>query len=308
MRKVLFTAVALLLIGQIAMAQDMRRRPNGARRMAPVKKEMALQLYSIREVMGSAEKYAEKHKEVFKQLHDWGYTAVEAANYNDGKFYGVSPEQYKKDCEEAGLKPISNHTTRGLNDEELANHDFTEALKWWKKAIKDHKAAGMEYIVTPGWGVPKTLKDAQTMCDYANEIGKMCREAGLKYGYHTHSHEFQKVEGEVWIDYMMQHVDAENMFWQMDVYWAVMGQQGPVYYFKKYPGRFKMLHIKDIYELGASGFVGFDAIFGAADVAGLENYVVEMEDTDGTIDIMEGVRRCAEYLKRSRFVRPSYSK
>ena len=277
MRKVLFTAVALLLIGQIAMAQDMRRRPNGARRMAPVKKEMALQLYSIREVMGSAEKYAEKHKEVFKQLHDWGYTAVEAANYNDGKFYGVSPEQYKKDCEEAGLKPISSHTTRGLNDEELANHDFTEALKWWKKAIKDHKAAGMEYIVTPGWGVPKTLKDAQTLCDYANEIGKMCREAGLKYGYHNHAYEFQKVEGEVWIDYMMQHVDAENMFWQMD-------------------------------ELGASGFVGFDAIFGAADVAGLENYVVEMEDTDGTIDIMEGVRRCAEYLKRSRFVRPSYSK
>jgi sugar phosphate isomerase/epimerase len=87
-----------------------------------------------------------------------------------------------------------------------------------------------------------------------------------------------------------------------------MAKQGPVYYFKKYPGRFKMLHIKDIYELGASGFVGFDAIFRNAGVAGLENYVVEMEGNDGSIDSMEGVRRCAEYLKAQDFVLPSYRK
>jgi sugar phosphate isomerase/epimerase len=139
-------------------------------------------------------------------------------------------------------------------------------------------------------------------------VGRRCREAGLRFGYHTHSHEFQKVEDQMWIDYMMQHIDADNMFWQMDVYWAVMAQQGPVYYFKKYPGRFKMLHIKDIYELGASGFVGFDAIFRNAELAGLEDYVVEMEGNDGTIDSMEGVRRCAEYLKSQRFVRASYAK
>ena len=106
----------------------------------------------------------------------------------------------------------------------------------------------------------------------------------------------------------MQHIDADNMFWQMDVYWAVMAQQGPVYYFKKYPGRFKMLHIKDIYELGASGYVGFDAIFRNAELAGLQDYVVEMEGNDGTIDSMEGVRRCAEYLKSQRFVRATYRK
>ncbi|MBQ8046458.1 MAG: sugar phosphate isomerase/epimerase [Prevotella sp.] len=306
MKKIMFFALAMLMIGQVAMAQQGNRR--GTRRMAPVKKEMGLQLYSIRELIGSEESYAKNHVEVFRQLRDMGYTYVEAAHYNDGKFYGVAPEQYKKDCEAAGLKPISSHTTRGLNDEELANHDFKEALKWWAKAIKAHKAAGMEYIVTPGWGVPKTLKDAQTMCDYANEIGKMCREAGLKYGYHTHSHEYQKVEDQVWMDYFIEHTDPANMFWQMDVYWACWGNQFPVHYFKKYPGRFKMLHIKDKYELGESGFVGFDAIFGAADTAGLENFIVEIEETDGTIDIMEACRRSAEYIQRNRFVRPSYAK
>ena len=272
------------------------------------KKEMALQLYSIREVIGSPEAYAKNHVEVFQKLAAWGYTAVEAASYDQGKgtFYGVTPQQFRADCEAAGLKALSSHATRGLNAEELKNHDFTEALKWWDKAIADHKAAGMSYIVTPGWGVPKTLQEAQTMCDYANAIGQKCRAAGLLYGYHTHSHEFQKVEGTPWIDYMMQHIYADNMFWQMDTYWCVMAQQSPVMYFKKYPGRFTMLHIKDLYELGQSGMLGFDAIFQHAATAGLRDYVVEMEGTDGTIDIMEGVRRCAEFLRQSKFVKKSY--
>lgn len=278
--------------------------------LAKPKKEIGLQLYSIREVIGSPEKYAQNHVEVFAKLASWGYTAVEAANYDQGKgtFYGVSPQQFKADCEAAGLKPISSHATRGLNAEELKNHDFTEALKWWDKAIADHKAAGMQYIVTPGWGVPKTLEEAQTLCDYTNAIGRKCQAAGMKYGYHTHSHEYQKVGGQVWIDYMMQHTDASLFFWQMDTYWCVMAQQSPVQYFKKYPGRFRMLHIKDLYELGESGMVDFNAIFRSAGTAGLENYIVEMEGTDGTIDIMEGVRRCADYLLKAKFVEKSYSK
>ena len=274
------------------------------------KKQIGLQLYSICEVIGSPAKYAQNHDEVFKKLASWGYTAVEAASYDQGKgtFYGVSPEQFRADCEAAGLECLSSHATRGLNADELKNHDFTEALRWWDKAIADHKAAGMKYIVTPGWGVPKTQKEAQTLCDYANAVGQKCRAAGLQYGYHTHSHEYQKVEGTPWIDFMMQHIDAENMFWQMDTYWCVMGQQSPVQYFKKYPGRFTMLHIKDLYELGESGMVDFNAIFRNATTAGLCDYIVEMEGTDGAIDIMEGVRRCAAYLLKNKLVRKTYRK
>lgn len=277
---------------------------------AKPKKEIGLQLYSIREVIGSPEKYAQNHEEVFKKLASWGYTAVEAASYDQGKgtFYGVTPQQFKADCAAAGLECLSSHATRGLDANELKNHDFTEALKWWDKAIADHKAAGMKYIVTPGWGVPKTLQEAQTLCDYTNEIGKKCQAAGLEYGYHTHSHEFQKVEGQIWMEYFMQHTDPTVFFWQMDTYWCVMAQKSPVQYFKKFPGRYKMLHIKDLYELGESGMVDFNAIFRNAETAGLCDYIVEMEGTDGTIDIMEGVRRCAEYLNKSKVVKKSYNK
>ena len=275
---------------------------------AKPKKQMGLQLYSIREVIGSPEQYAKNHVEVFSKLAAWGYTAIEAASYDQGKgtFYGVSPQQFRADCEAAGLECLSSHATRGLNADELKNHDFTEALKWWDKAIADHKAAGMKYIVTPGWGMPKTLAEAQTICDYANAIGRKCQAAGLRHGYHTHSGEYRKVEGTPWIEYMMEHTDPALFFWQMDTYWCVMGGQSPVQYFKKYPGRFTMLHIKDLYELGQSGMLGFDAIFNNAQTAGLCDYVVEMEGTDGTIDIMEGVRRCADFLNKAKYVRKSY--
>uniref|UniRef100_A0AB33JKR1 Sugar phosphate isomerase/epimerase n=1 Tax=Prevotella sp. GTC17262 TaxID=3236797 RepID=A0AB33JKR1_9BACT len=301
--KFLCSCLALLLIGS-GMVYG-QRRPRPQRQFMPAK-EMALQLYSIRDLIGDAEKYAQNHARVFKQLKQMGYTAVEAANYVDGKFYGVSPQQFRKDVQEAGLAVLSSHATRGLSAEELKNHDFESAMKWWKEAIKAHKVAGMSYIVTPWTDVPNTLEEAQTLCDYHNAVGKLCRESGLLYGYHSHSHEFGKVGNEMWYNYFVSHTNPEYVFFQMDVYWTVMGQQSPVALFKKYPGRFKLLHIKDMYELGESGMVGFDAIFKHAKEAGLRGYVVEMEATDGTIDIMEGLKRCADYLHRSKFVKPSY--
>ena len=84
--------------------------------------------------------------------------------------------------------------------------------------------------------------------------------AGIRFGYHNHSHEFRKVEDQaVMLEYMLEHTDPENVFFQLDVYWAVMGQASPVDLFRKYPGRFRMLHIKDRREIGQSGMVGFDA-------------------------------------------------
>ena len=51
----------------------------------------------------------------------------------------------------------------------------------------------------------------------------MVNAAGMKFGYHNHSHEFGKVENKVWYDYMVEHTDADKVFFEMDVYWAVRG-------------------------------------------------------------------------------------
>ena len=262
------------------------------------RKEVAVQLYSVRDLIGNAEKYAANHEAVLGEIAAMGYTAVEAANYNDGLFYGRTPEQFKADVEAAGLQVLSSHCNHGMSAEEYESGDFSASLAWWDDCIAAHKAAGMKYIVIPWANVPETLGDLQTYCGYLDAIGKKCAENGMAFGYHNHSHEFRKVEGETMLDYMIQHTDPAYVFFQMDVYWAVIGDAAPVEYFKKYPGRFKVLHVKDHVEIGQSGMVGFDAIFSNTGIAGTADYVVEMEAfTDN--DWKAGLKASIDYLSNS---------
>lgn len=279
----------------------------GNKAQEPVKKDIGLQLYSIRSVIGNPELYAANHEEAFKLLASWGYTAVEAANYDNGKLYGVDPEQYKADLEAAGLKSLSSHIMHNLSPEELASGDFTESMKWWDQAVAAHKAAGCKYIVAPSFRIPDTLEGLKTYCDYFNAIGKKCAENGILFGYHNHSHEFNKIEDKVIYDFMLENTDPQYVFFQMDVYWACMGRAYPVEYFRKYPGRFTLLHIKDHLELGESGMVGFDAIFNNAETAGMQDFIVELEGyTNG--DWKESIKMCADYLLKSDFVKETYAK
>ncbi|MEY8707598.1 sugar phosphate isomerase/epimerase [Bacteroides faecichinchillae] len=270
---------------------------------AKKKKDVTIQLYSVRDLI----KEGSDFNALLKKLAKMGYSSVEAANYNDGKFYGLTPEDFKKAVEDAGMTVLSSHCSRGLSDQELASGDFSESLKWWDQCIAAHKAAGMKYIVTPWLGVPKTVKDLQTYCNYFNEIGKRCKENGMLYGYHNHAHEFEKVEGkEVMYNYMLENTNPDYVFFQMDVYWVVRGQNSPVDYFKKYPGRFKILHIKDDRELGQSGMVGFDAIFKDAATAGVQNIVAEIERYSCPVE--ESVKESIDYLLDAPFVKASYRK
>lgn len=298
MRKITLILASLLALGAVSCT-------GGKQDEKPVAKEIGVQLYSIRDVIGNPEAYARNHEEAFKALAQMGYTSVEAACYSDGKLYGVDPEQYKADLEAAGLKSLSTHIGRNLSDEELASGDFTESMKWWDQAIAAHKAAGCKYVVCPSFAVPQTLAGLKTYCDYFNAIGAKCKKNGMLFGYHNHSHEFNKVEDKVIYDFMLENTNPESVFFEMDVYWAVMGHAAPVEYFKKYPGRFTMLHIKDYRELGESGMVGFDAIFNNAGLAGMKDFIVEIEAfTKG--DWKESMKACADYLLKSDFVKATY--
>ncbi|MDF2475808.1 MAG: sugar phosphate isomerase [Sphingobacterium sp.] len=266
------------------------------------KKEIGLQLYSVREEISKNPNF----DQILQKIAALGYTGVEAAGYKDGKLYNLSPQEFKAKVEKAGMKVLSSHATKTLSAEELASGDFSESLKWWDECIATHKAAGMKYIVTPWMEVPKTLKDLEIQCRYLDAVGAKCREQGLLYGYHNHSHEFKKVEDKVMYDYMLEHTDPENVFFEMDVYWAVIGDVSPVDYFNKYAGRFKALHIKDHREIGQSGMVGFDAIFNNAKTGGLNYLFVELEETHN--DIYTGLAQSIDYLKKASFVKNSYSK
>ena len=291
---------SILLTIAFLMLAACSPKADATEQVAPPKKDIALQLYSLRDDI------KKDYTATIKKVGEMGFTAVEAAGYGEGKFYGKTPEEFKADIEAAGMKVLSSHTTKPLSEKELTSKDFSESLKWWDETIKDHKAAGMKYIVAPWMDVPKTLKDLQTYCEYYNEIGKRCKENGMSFGYHNHAHEFQKVEDKVMYDYMLENTNPEYVFFQMDVYWVVRGQQSPVDYFNKYKGRFALLHIKDNKELGQSGMVGFDAIFKNTDAAGTKHLIVEVEKYNFTPE--ESVKQSLDYLLNCPLVKESYDK
>lgn len=269
------------------------------------KKDMSVQLYSARELIGTPELFAKNHEYVLYRLAQMGYTGVEAASYNNGTFSGLAPSEFRKEIEKAGLKITSSHTARVLSKEELANGDFTKALEWWDECIAAHKAAGIPTVVMSYSAPLQNEAELKTMAAYLNAIGEKCNAVGIKFGYHSHSHEFKEVAGTTMMDYYISNTKAENVFYQMDVYWAVMAGVSPVEYMKKYPGRFYMLHIKDKHEIGQSGMVGFEAIFNNFDKAGTKEFVVELEDAS-TPNILKGLRESALYLRHASYVKPNY--
>jgi len=263
------------------------------------KKEIYIQLYSVRNDIGK------DFKGTVAAVGKMGYTGIEAAGYSEGKFYGLSPEEFKKEIEATGMKVLSSHANKRLANN-ISKTDWNEVWAWWDTAIKAHKEAGMKYIVMPSMPKVNTLADLKSYCDYYNQIGEKCNTAGLRFGYHNHAFEFVKVEDEMMYDYMLKNTDPSKVFFQMDVYWVVRGGKSPVDYFKNYPGRFETLHIKDDKELGQSGMVGFDAIFNHTGISGVKYLIVEVEHYN--FKPLESVKKSLDYLNGLSIVKKSYSK
>lgn len=262
------------------------------------KKNIGLQLYSLRTDI------KKDYAGTVKAAGEMGFTECEAAGYADGKFYGLTPEEFKKSIEANGMKVISSHARKPLSKEEIASGDYSKSLEWWKKAIDAHKRAGMKYVVDP-YEKFSTMEELKAYANYFNQIGKLCKDAGLRFGYHNHKHEYQKIGKQMILDYLIENTNPEYVNFEMDVYWTVRGEQSPVAYFKKYPNRFMLLHIKDDKELGQSGMVGFDAIFNNLPKS-VEGIVVEVERYN--FEPKVSVKKSIDYLQNSDFVPASYPK
>lgn len=261
-----------------------------------INKDWGIQLYTLRSMIGTPDLYKTNHERVFNSLRSYGFTQAELYGYEDGKIFGIPAQDFVNDVRSAGLKPVSSHVQYALTDEEVRTGDFSGKKMWWKNCIAQHKAIGLDTIVYVWYAFPKSMLELQRIAEYLDWIGAMCKEEGISFGYHNHDHELRKVEnGEVMLDYLLTHTNPENVFIEMDVYWTVFGHGSPVDYFKRYPGRFKILHIKDQYEIGQSGMVGFDAIFRNVHLSGAEHMIVEQETTEKA-DMLESLKISMDYL------------
>jgi len=257
------------------------------------KKNIGLQLYSIREDM------KKDPVKTIEALGNMGYAFVEAAGYWNGKFYDMSPADFKALVEKNNMKFLSSHTGIPLPD----STRWDAVMATWDTIIDAHVLAGVSFIVQPfmdsvGYA---SLSGLQRYCDYFNAVGEKCRNKGIRFGYHNHTGEMADLEGQTIYDYMLQHTDSSKVFFQSDLYWMVMGGKNPVDYFKSYPGRFILWHVKDEKEVGASGKMDFKTIFDNASLAGMQYPIVEQEEF--TTSSMEGVKTSLDYLLKADFVK-----
>jgi sugar phosphate isomerase/epimerase len=102
------------------------------------------------------------------------------------------------------------------------------------------------------------------------------------------------VEGRVpYFDIFMVEMDKDLITMEIDLFWAIKAGQNPVELFKKYPGRFQLFHMKDMFTKEApffkvatndfapvgSGQVNFAEILANKDIAGMKYFFVEQDST-----------------------------
>ncbi|MDP5126069.1 MAG: sugar phosphate isomerase/epimerase [Algoriphagus sp.] len=246
-----------------------------------------LALYTLRDSM------AINPKATLKVVADAGYAYVESADYAEGKFYGMTPAEFKSTLDSLGLTAISAH----MGMVTLENAD---------QLIADVKAAGITYFVipVPPMGMftfdPATQMlgkngTADELVSIMNAIGEKCHQAGLKLLYHNHDFEFKPLaDGTVIEEVLLEKCNPEWVNFQMDLYWVTKAEANALTYFEKYPGRFKAWHVKDMDQEGkfapvGTGTIDFKSILAQKEKSGMEFYLVEQDQTFG-LDPMEAIK------------------
>jgi len=236
----------------------------------PKEKQLGIATYSVKGLESDIEGS-------FKSLQDAGYSVMEISNYNgrNRTVAGYTPKEYAALAEKYGMNIISSHARASFDVE-----DVEGTLAAWGQVFDDHKEMGCKYVVFPMNRWAGTLEEIKVECDLMNKIGEEANKRGIKFGYHNHNFEFELIPGteQMIEDFLIANTDPEKVFFQMDVYWVTEGKQDPVAYLKKYPDRFKVLHIKDDYVIGKSGKIDFAAIFKQFYKNGHKDWFVEMEE------------------------------
>ena len=240
-----------------------------------------LQLYTIRDAMAADVPGS------LKQVSDLGYKYVELASYSDGKFYGYAPAEFKKMVSDLGMEVLSSHT-------QVENAGIT--LDNAKIMADAHAEVGAQYCIQP-WveEADRNIESYKKMIGDLNEMGRIVKEVGIQFGYHNHNFEFENIDGVVpYYDLFMPEMDADLITMEIDFFWVSKAGQDPVEMFNKYPGRFQLFHMKDMYTKEApffdvmkddisavgEGVIDFKGIMAAKEIAGMKHLFVE-DDNQG---------------------------
>jgi sugar phosphate isomerase/epimerase len=259
--------------------------------------KIGLQLYTVRDLM--------------KQDFDGTLSKVAAVGYKEVEFAGYfdhSPKDVRAAVDRHGLTAPSAHI------------DYKNLGDKFPEVIEAAKVVGHEYLVNP-WideEIRKQPDGWKQGAETFNRAGEACKKAGIQFAYHNHWFEFLPVNGKLPYDLLLTECDPNLVKMELDLCWITVGGQDPLRYFDRYPGRFPLVHVKDVKRVppvtagGAqdfgssmkdmtevgSGIIDWKKIFAQSDKAGIKHYFVEHDNPKKPL---ESIKKSYDYLARLRF-------
>ncbi len=258
--------------------------------------KIGVQLYTVRDLM------KEDFDGTIAKVAQVGYKEVEFAGY-----FNHTAQQVKDILQKNGLTAPSTHVQYDELDEKFPS------------VIEFSKTVGMDYIICP-W-IPEELRKSPDIwkqaSDKFNKCGEQTKKAGMQFGYHNHWFEFLPTNGKLPYDELLKDCDPNLVKMEMDLCWAVAAGADPVKYFEKDPGRFPLVHVKDLKtkpkitsggaqnygdtvdltEVG-SGIIDWKRIFAHSQQAGIKHYIVEHDHPKQPI---ESITKSYQYLENLRW-------
>ena len=258
---------------------------------SPYGKPVGLQLYTVRDQLD---------KDVagtIQQVAKIGYKDVEIYS-----LYGKSPAEFLKILNDNGITPSSGH------------YLLPDVKTKWDQRVEEAQALGLKYMVNAILEPEdrKSFDDYKRLADVFNKAGEKTRAAGIQFCYHNHNFEFKRYGNTTAYEYLLNTVDPKLVKFEMDCFWVTHAGHDPVFYFKKYPGRFPLLHIKDMkdkptpsHELDAKmglfapvgqGTIDWKRIFVGARQGGMQHYYVEQDYCEQPP--LEAIKISYDYLSK----------
>ncbi|MDE3143390.1 MAG: sugar phosphate isomerase/epimerase, partial [Bacteroidota bacterium] len=206
-----------------------------------------------------------------------------------GMFWGMTNKEFKKYMDELGMKIISSHC---------------DTTKDFERKAAEAAEIGMKYLICPWKGPQKSIDDFKKFADEFNKNGEVCKKNGIRFAYHNHDYSWKPVDGQIPQEVMMDNTDKNLVDFEMDIYWVVAAGVDPQVYFKKYPNRFRLCHVKDLGKTATghesvhlgTGTIDFHSILKTGKENGLEYFIVEQEAFTNT-NPLESAKIDAAYLK-----------
>jgi sugar phosphate isomerase/epimerase len=268
-----------ILLASAAAALPSIAKPNPASRFG-------LEIYSLR-------REAEKDlPATLAMIRNFGFRELEV-----GGFYGRTAAEFQRLLQKNGLRATSMMA------------DYERLGKALDSVAAEAHTLGAEYVVASTIPHKKRIS-AESMTRAIHDFGiwgEKLSASGLQLCYHTHGVEFDNSPEGTLFDTLVQRTNPKHVNFEMDIFWIVYAFQDPVKLLHKYPGRFPLMHVKDIRKgtkLGGSpgdvleeesvplgaGIVDIPAALRAAKETGVRHYYIEDEAVNATEQIHESLK------------------